>query len=222
MTAPAIAALCLAAGLGLAFGRRPAAARLRPPVPPRRPARLPRAALDRAVAELAFALAAELRAGAPPGAALEHAAAAVGPLAAAVAAAGRAVARGAPLSSELGMVADAYRSERLRGLAAAWSAAAEAGGRSAGVLERLGAGYDAHDEASQELAALVAGPRATMALLAGLPAAGLALGQSIGARPVHLLLHRPLGWALLGSAAVLDGAGLAWARRITARAVHPR
>jgi tight adherence protein B len=44
---------------------------------------------------------------------------------------------------------------------------------------------------------------------------GLALGQAVGADPLHLLLHRPLGWGLLTGAGLLDGAGLVVMSMIT-------
>ena len=61
----------------------------------------------------------------------------------------------------------------------------------------------------------MAAPKATMALLAGLPLFGLALGQAIGARPIHLLLYRPIGWGLLAGAMLLDGVGVLVSRRIS-------
>jgi tight adherence protein B len=47
-----------------------------------------------------------------------------------------------------------------------------------------------------------------MTLLAGLPVFGVLLGQAMGARPLHLLLDKPIGWGLLSAAAVLDAAGI--------------
>jgi Flp pilus assembly protein TadB len=38
---------------------------------------------------------------------------------------------------------------------------------------------------------------------------------------MHLLLHRPVGWALLAGAALLELAGLVWSRRLV-RSVLPR
>jgi Flp pilus assembly protein TadB len=46
------------------------------------------------------------------------------------------------------------------------------------------------------------------------------LGQAIGAHPVHLLLYRPLGWALLIGAAVLDALGVLVTQRISRWALH--
>jgi tight adherence protein B len=59
-----------------------------------------------------------------------------------------------------------------------------------------------------------------MMLLATLPALGLALGQGIGAHPLQLLLHRPLGWALLAAAAVLDLLGVVVTQSIARRALR--
>jgi tight adherence protein B len=83
------------------------------------------------------------------------------------------------------------------------------------VLDRLAEALDGELELRQELDSALAGPRATVVLLAGLPVMGLALGQAVGARPLHLLLYRPLGWGLLAGAAVLDAAGVVVMTRIT-------
>jgi tight adherence protein B len=83
------------------------------------------------------------------------------------------------------------------------------------VLERLGEAMDRDDELRREMEAALAAPKATMTLLAGLPLLGLGLGQAIGAHPLHLLLYRPIGWALLAGAGVLDAIGVAVSRQIT-------
>ena len=53
-----------------------------------------------------------------------------------------------------------------------------------------------------------------MLVLALLPLFGVALGATIGADPLHLLLHERLGWGLLTAAAVLDAVGLFWVSRL--------
>ena len=80
---------------------------------------------------------------------------------------------------------------------------------------------DDDDELRRELDAAMAGPRATMVMLGGLPLLGLGLGQAVGARPIHLLLHRPLGWGLLAGAVVLDGLGILTTRAIARAALRP-
>ncbi|MDL9937525.1 type II secretion system protein F [Gordonia sp. ABSL1-1] len=63
----------------------------------------------------------------------------------------------------------------------------------------------------------LAGPRATAAVLAGLPVLGLALGQATGADPVGILLGGGLGGVLLVIGTALAAAGLLWAERITSK-----
>jgi tight adherence protein B len=100
-------------------------------------------------------------------------------------------------------------------VAVAWSVAGAAGGRVAVVLERLGRAMDDEEDMRRELEAAMAGPRATIVLLAVLPLLGLALGEGIGAHPVALLVHRPVGWALVVGATALDAIGV-WATRVIA------
>ena len=54
------------------------------------------------------------------------------------------------------------------------------------VLDRIGVGLRDEEEARAEVAASLAPARATAKLLAGLPVFGLALGMSMGARPLGL------------------------------------
>jgi tight adherence protein B len=88
------------------------------------------------------------------------------------------------------------------------------------VLERLSESMDADDELRRELDAAMAGPRATMVMLGGLPLLGLALGEAVGAHPLRLLLHQPLGWGLLTLAAILDTAGVIATRAIARSALR--
>jgi tight adherence protein B len=63
----------------------------------------------------------------------------------------------------------------------------------------------------------MAGARATAAILAGLPAFGVLLGQLIGARPLNFLLNGGAGGWLLVVGLTLACAGLLWSDRITDR-----
>lgn len=174
-----------------------------------------------ATVEVTLALAGELRAGRTPAESLAAVADLAGPLRPALDAAHLAVAVGANPAAELARAATTVAgAERLGLVAAAWAVAESAGGRVAVVLERLAEAMDSDDELRQELDAAMAGPRATMALLAGLPLLGLALGQAVGARPIDLLLHRPLGWGLLAAAAVLDALGVVVTRAIAVHALR--
>lgn len=84
----------------------------------------------------------------------------------------------------------------------------------ADVLERVEVDTRAADRARQAAAAQAAGARATAWLLAGLPVGGLALGVVIGADPLAVLLHTPIGAACAFGAVTLQLAGLAWTRKI--------
>ncbi|KAA0024451.1 type II secretion system F family protein [Antrihabitans cavernicola] len=63
----------------------------------------------------------------------------------------------------------------------------------------------------------LAGARATGTVLAGLPVLGIALGQLMGAAPLHVLFGGGLGGVLLVLGTVLACAGLLWTDAITAR-----
>jgi tight adherence protein B len=84
----------------------------------------------------------------------------------------------------------------------------------ADLLERVAADARATDRISAVAAAQAAGAQATAWLLAALPAGGIALGYAIGADPLRVLLHTPIGAGCTAGAIVLQVAGLAWADRI--------
>lgn len=71
-----------------------------------------------------------------------------------------------------------------------------------------------------DLRAAAAGHRATVALLAGLPILGLAMGSGIGAEPVRILTTTPIGHLLLLTGVALELLGLAWSRFLTDRALR--
>jgi tight adherence protein B len=62
----------------------------------------------------------------------------------------------------------------------------------------------------------LAGARSTLLVLAGLPLAGLAMGQLLGAHPVGVLLGTSWGAGCLALAVGLSAIGLLWSRAITA------
>ena len=71
------------------------------------------------------------------------------------------------------------------------------------------------------VATALAGARSSAALLAVLPALGLALGSAMQADPVTVLLSTPAGHALLVVGVALDAAGLLWTARLAAGAERP-
>jgi tight adherence protein B len=151
--------------------------------------------------DLLAAAAAELRAGLPAGTAL------AGLAGAGVAGEGLVGAGG----TGAGGTGDAVRARVL----AAVVLAEQTGAPLAEVLERIEADARGTDRARAASAAQTAGSRATAWLLAGLPLAGIALGYAIGADPLAVLLHTPVGAACAFGAVTLQLAGLGWAGRIT-------
>jgi tight adherence protein B len=70
---------------------------------------------------------------------------------------------------------------------------------------------------SSQVAAGMAGARATAGVLAGLPVLGIALGQLIGAEPLRFLMSGGAGGWLLLIGVALACCGLLWSDRIVAR-----
>ncbi|HVB27006.1 MAG TPA: type II secretion system F family protein [Mycobacteriales bacterium] len=172
-----------------------------------------------AVADLAHAVAADLRCGSTPAAALV-AAAASGPLADAVRSLAGSAARERDIARGLDVLAERPGARGLRALALCWSVTAQTGASLAGTLERVAGVLDEENRAWERVDAALAGARATGWILALLPLFGLVLAGSLGGHPVHLLLHSPLGGALLALAAVLDLLGVRWLSRLARTAVH--
>lgn len=161
-----------------------------------------------------FAVAAELRAGRTPADALAAVASQLPAIGPEIAAAARACRRGASAPDELVVVGALPGCERLLPVAAAWGATATSGARAADVLDRIGSALADADAAQLELHAHVAGPQATVVVLALLPLLALGLGDAAGARPTTFLLQTSAGRLLLVVGAALDVAGVAWMRRI--------
>jgi len=99
-----------------------------------------------------------------------------------------------------------------------WRLAERTGAPAADLVERIEADARATDRAAASASAQAAGAQATAVLLAGLPVGGVALGYAIGADPVGVLLHTPLGGACAIGAVVLQGAGVIWSERLVAGA----
>lgn len=178
------------------------------------------AAARSAEVEALAALAAELRSGRQPGEALASVQAPAGTgVQTALRAAHSAAALGGDVATALQR--DAPAGGLLERLAAAWQVSEVTGASLAAVVERVD--VEARGEAAARLKAQVemAGARATGGLLAGLPLLGVALGQAMGARPLHVLLHTPLGALCAGSGLALEIAGLAWVSRLAASAIEP-
>ena len=174
-----------------------------------------------AAAEACLALAAELRAGRSPAEALTTSAhLARGPARAALTAAAAAARLGGDVPAALlsGVGAGSSAPEVLRGLAACWQVCARAGSGLAGAVDRLAEGLRSGQVQEQAVQAALAGPRASAGLLAVLPLAGIGLAAGLGAQPLYVLLHTPVGVGCLLAGVGLDALGLWWTGRIVARA----
>ncbi|MDQ1712320.1 MAG: tight adherence protein [Frankiaceae bacterium] len=171
-------------------------------------------AVAESLADLCRATAAELRAGAPPVVALARAAEDAPPeLAAHVR---RLATHGpAPPAETWAALPGA---ERLRAVGALWRVGADTGSGLADGLDRLAESFAAEQRQRADLAAQLAGPKASAAVLAALPLCGIALAAMLGARPLHFLMATPPGAACLVAGVALDVAGVLWVRRLTAAA----
>lgn len=179
------------------------------------------AARERATAvEACGVLAGELRAGRRPDEALAAAAqVATGPSGAALRAGAAAAGLGGDVPAALATgVAGSAVPQVLRALAACWTVCAATGSGLAAAVERLAEGLRAEQAQRRALAAELAGPRATAGLLAGLPLVGLLLAAALGADPLQVLLHTPLGLVCLVTGLGLDLLGVWWTSRLAARA----
>ncbi|MEV6441123.1 type II secretion system protein [Amycolatopsis sp. NPDC051716] len=149
---------------------------------------------------------AELRSGAHPIRAAEAAADVVP----AVAGDLRALATAAQLDTEAPTSA-------LPQLAAAWALAKRHGLPMADVLDATRRDAEAGLAFGRRMRAKLAGPRASAAVLTGLPVLCMLLGQAMGAAPLSVLTGSTPGPALLVAGCVLLWAGTAWCRALTGR-----
>lgn len=186
----------------------------------RRKAAAEREAERAGAAEALAVLGAELRAGrAPAEALLAAAGVAVGGLAEALASAAAVTGFGGDVPDSLARSADGSAvPEVLQGLGACWQVCGATGSSLAAAVDRLAEGHRAERVQRLAVDAELAGPRATAALLAGLPVLGIALAAGLGARPLHVLLHTPVGAGCLVLGLGLDLLGLWWTGRLVAAA----
>lgn len=176
------------------------------------------------LADAIQALAAELRAGAHPAAAAESTAADTPEPAATVL---HTVAATAKLGGDIGTALHQREPElpgltgMLRPVAHAWSLATRHGLPLAAVLDSAGRDLDGRVRFARQVQARMAGPKASAAVLAGLPAIGLLLGEGMGAQPLHVLLATGIGQFLLALGTALTCAGLRWTAQLTEKALLP-
>ncbi|MEV7724439.1 hypothetical protein AB0P15_06855 [Streptomyces sp. NPDC087917] len=177
-----------------------------------------RAARAAGVVALCGAVVGELRAGAQPGQALTAGvrrmveepggpgAAEAGVLAAA--------AFGGDVAGALREAAREPGGEGLAGMAACWRVSVDGGAGLAAGLDRLEGALRAERDREESLRAQLAGAKSTAVVLALLPLVGLLIGTGLGADPLLVLLHSPMGWGCLLVGGVLEALGLLWCRRI--------
>ncbi|TKV26444.1 hypothetical protein FDK12_13810 [Arthrobacter sp. NamB2] len=103
-------------------------------------------------------------------------------------------------------------------LAGCLEVAERSGAPLAGILEHYAAQLDAQLDGLSARDTALAGPRATVVLLAWLPAVGIVLGFALGINPIEVLVASPLGRWALGAGALLMLAGRVWSRRLVQRA----
>lgn len=84
----------------------------------------------------------------------------------------------------------------------------------ADLVERIEADARSTDRGLAAATAQASGARATAWLLAALPLGGIGLGYGIGADPLQVLLHTPVGGACAIAAVGLQVIGLLWAERL--------
>ncbi|MFH7595946.1 type II secretion system F family protein [Streptomyces racemochromogenes] len=177
-----------------------------------------RAARAAGVLELCGAVVGELRAGAQPGqaltAAIRRTAAGPGGPGPAEAAVLAAAAFGGDVARALHEAAREPGAEGLAGMAACWRVSVDGGAGLAAGLDRLEGALRAERDRKESLRAQLAGARSTTVVLALLPLVGLLMGTGLGADPLKVLLHSPVGWGCLAAGAVLEVLGLLWCRRI--------
>ncbi|WP_234327418.1 type II secretion system F family protein [Streptomyces sp. NRRL WC-3742] len=180
-----------------------------------------------AVVELCVALAGELRGGATPEQALHLVTARLaadprglrrlGEEPVARLAAGR---YGGDVPAAFQLLAELPGGSGASAIAACWRVASDGGSGLAAALDRVAEALRGERALAEEIAGELAGPRATIAVLAALPGAGLLLGAALGARPLEVLLHTPVGLGCLAAGAVLEGLGVLWTGRIVRAAAR--
>ncbi|MFF4433272.1 type II secretion system F family protein [Streptomyces sp. NPDC001513] len=177
-----------------------------------------RAARAAEVVALCGAVVGELRAGAQPGqaltAAMRRTVAVPGGPGAAEAGVLAAAAFGGDVPGALRQAAKEPGAQGLAGMAACWRVSVDGGAGLAAGLDRLEGALRAERDRQASLRAQLAGARSTVLVLALLPLVGLLIGTGLGADPLRVLLHTPMGWGCLLAGALLEALGLLWCRRI--------
>jgi tight adherence protein B len=167
------------------------------------------------LAEAIRSLVAGLRAGAHPADAAESAAVDAHPEAAASM---RAIAAAARLDGDVRLaLGTGPQTTGLARVSRAWTLAQRHGLPLADILDAVCRDLDQRVRFARQVLARMAGPRTSATVLALLPALGVALGEAIGAHPLHMLTGP--GQLLLAFGVALLCAGVAWCGRLTGQVV---
>lgn len=196
VAAAAVTVVCL---LGMAHAARRGHARAR----------------DRDLSAALRLLRAELDVGSSGPVALRTAASVAGAHRSAFEACARAVADG---DDVVATVSGAGADRELIMIAQAWQLAMTLGMPIGGALARVDDDVQVRRAQRRAVAAALAGPRSSAALLAGLPVLGVILGVAMGARPLSVLFDTAAGRLLLCVGVLLDAAGVAWTARLISSA----
>ncbi|MDQ1720891.1 MAG: tight adherence protein, partial [Pseudonocardiales bacterium] len=131
-----------------------------------------------------------------------------------------AVARAGALARDGDEVAGALRIEgELARLAVACDVVNRSGAPLGPLLAGVRADLAADQRTHRAVRTVLAGPRSSALLLAGLPLIGLAMGAAMGAQPGRVLLHSTAGLLALAAGVVLDLTGVAWTLALSRRAM---
>jgi tight adherence protein B len=179
-----------------------------------------RAAFEGALAELVAVLAAPLRAGVVPAAALAAAESNLvdnPALARLVRELVEATLSGGSAAEVWLRHADAHGSTDLRFVGQAWALSERAGAPLADALDSCEEVLRARERGRARVASAAAGPRASMAVLCLLPASGPLVGAAVGIGPASLYFSTPAATGSLVLGLVLAAGAWWWSRRILAR-----
>lgn len=88
----------------------------------------------------------------------------------------------------------------------------------ADVLDSCASGISEAAEAASARRVALAGPQTSAQMLAWLPLVGVVLGSALGAEPLHFLFSTTPGLCVFFLGLACEIAGIAWVRRLSARA----
>lgn len=118
-------------------------------------------------------------------------------------------------------LAQAPGHEMLRDVGTAWTVALKSGAPLASVLEHVISDARREREIDREIQTAVAPARSTALLMAVLPVVALSLGSTLGGSPVTTITTSLLGALSVTVGVVLAAAGVLWVDRLVAKVERP-